>query len=457
MSGDDPTFQKDQKRPAGFQRKMVVRIVRSPDLTVVGKAFDLADKQVLGRRDSCTIKVDDSAMSREHLHLIPDPSSKSAIVEDRGTSNGTILNGGKIQQPTQVSNGDVLVAGDTIMVVDVQTQAPPKRRSAPADDLPELVGWSYATEELRNAVHNVAHATGPVLLLGATGTGKEVVARAIHRLRAAPGAPMVALNCANLSDTLARSELFGHKKGAYSGALTDHDGAFKRASGGTLFLDEVGELQREVQAMLLRTLVEHEIDPVGGSKAEPVDTRVIFATLKELNPGNFREDLLARMDRTIRLPPLADRRADVLLLFRHFLLEAKSPLAALPSSAELDEALLLYSWPENVREVRRLARQIAATAEELEALELELLPPELQAPINARYDEVGAPDVEDEDSPSSKKPSRAKLVSALANHRGNVTKVAQELGVFRTQVNRWLNAYGIDRLSFTGKDPPEES
>jgi two-component system nitrogen regulation response regulator GlnG len=227
----------------------------------------------------------------------------------------------------------------------------------------------------------------PVLARGETGSGKEMIAEALHKASERASGPFVAVSLAALVATTAASELFGHRRGAFTGAHADHDGHFVRANGGTLFLDEVGEASLELQAMLLRVLETREVLPVGGARAERVDVRLISATDADLehacSEGSFREALYHRLAGCqIRIPPLRERREDITLLFVHFL---RSELSALGAEARLDPAmtaerpwlaasivarLVRYAWPGNVRQVRNVARQIALANRQLEQVEL---------------------------------------------------------------------------------------
>ncbi len=244
---------------------------------------------------------------------------------------------------------------------------PVRRAAAPT---PDLIGRGPEMEEVFALLGVAARSQATVLLTGETGTGKELVARAIHRTSARGRAPFVALNCAAFPDTLLESELFGHVRGAFTGAERDKAGLFEAAHGGTLFLDEVGETSPPLQAKLLRVLQEREIRPVGSSRTRRVDVRVVAATHRDLRraaqDGGFREDLFYRLAVfPIRLPPLRERPRDVLPLARHFLglhgrAEGK-PDAALSSDAE--RLLLSHRWPGNVRELENEIQRALAFAD----------------------------------------------------------------------------------------------
>src|SRR5436305_1267888 len=217
-----------------------------------------------------------------------------------------------------------------------------------------LLGESPAMRAVLDAVERVAPASAGVLIRGESGTGKELVARRVHELSERARGPFVAVNCAAIPDTLVESELFGHRRGAFTGADRDRPGKFRQADGGTLFLDEVGDMAPAAQAKLLRVLQEGIVEPLGGGDPVAVDVRVLAATHRDLKAmaaeGRFREDLLFRLRVVeIELPPLRDRSGDVLLLARHLL--AASSRSGLTFAPETERALLAYPWPGNVREL----------------------------------------------------------------------------------------------------------
>jgi transcriptional regulator with GAF, ATPase, and Fis domain len=225
----------------------------------------------------------------------------------------------------------------------------------------EIIGQSPQTQAMLDFIHRAAANNSPVLLQGESGTGKEVMARAIHFASARTAGPFVAVNCGAITHELIESELFGHEKGAFTGAIARKPGRFERANGGTLFLDEIGELPLQDQVKLLRALQEHRIERVGGTKEIPVDVRIVAATNRnlwdEVMSKNFREDLFFRvavMIFTVSL--LRERPEDILPLARHFLaLHCERLSKPAPSlTAEAEAALLRYHWPGNVRELENV-------------------------------------------------------------------------------------------------------
>jgi DNA-binding NtrC family response regulator len=270
-----------------------------------------------------------------------------------------------------------------------------------------------------------------VLIEGESGTGKELVARELHRLGKRPSGPFVAINCAALPEQLVESELFGHERGAFTGAVAPRKGAFEAASGGTLFLDEIGDLPAPAQAKLLRALEQHEVQRVGADKPVAVDVRVVAATNRnladEVKAGRFREDLLYRLNvHLIRVPPLRDRREDVPFLAERFLEETCRRFGVLPRklSGEARERLVAYEWRRNnVRELRNTVERMVVTAEG-ETIRAEHLPPEVRGD--------GVPVVGEGDRTFQElkaQAERAIILAALERHEWHVTRTAEALGL----------------------------
>jgi two-component system, NtrC family, response regulator len=236
-----------------------------------------------------------------------------------------------------------------------------KEELSDRSDFKEIIGISRSMQQVFSVVRKVADTEATVLISGESGTGKELVARAIHAQSSRRGAPFVAVNCAAIPRDLLESELFGHVKGAFTGAIRDKAGKFQLADGGTIFLDEVGELPLDLQPKLLRALQGRTVEPVGGSYPQKLDVRVVAATNidldKALGEGNFREDLYYRLAVIpIHLPPLRERRDDIPLLIRRFLARGGAPAPTM--SAEAMSVLENYPWPGNVRELENTMERL---------------------------------------------------------------------------------------------------
>lgn len=284
-----------------------------------------------------------------------------------------------------------------------------------------------------------------VLLLGESGTGKEVTARAVHALSKRPGM-FVPVNCGALPETLLESQLFGHVKGSFSGALRDEVGLVRASDRGSLFLDEIGDMRAASQVALLRLVQEREVTPVGATKPVPVDLRVVAATHRQvdgLEAAGFRSDLYARVNGyTHRLPPLRERIADLGLLVADLLARLAPNRPELTLELDLARAMVAYEWPLNVRELEQALRVTSLLAED-GVLRLEHAPETLRtgrAPESATDDRapMSAEETRDRDA----------LVAALQAHQGNVSKVAAELGKTRMQIHRWMRKYGVEASAY---------
>ncbi|MGZ7030491.1 MAG: sigma-54-dependent transcriptional regulator [Thermoanaerobaculia bacterium] len=306
-----------------------------------------------------------------------------------------------------------------------------------------LIGESEPMKKLDQQIRSAAPTASRVLITGENGSGKEIVARTLHRLSSRAEQPFIDVNCAAIPEELIESELFGHRKGAFTGAIDDRKGKFELADGGTLFLDEIGDMSLKTQAKVLRVLQEQTFQRVGGQQTIKVDVRVIAATNKnlenEIGAGSFRSDLYYRLNvLPIEVPPLRNRGGDVVLLAEHFLrrfaAETGAPKKRLSTGAAAK--LKAYHWPGNVRELRNVIERLAI-----------LLPGEL---IAAEDVQLGARPEETTAIPQDLTLREARdefekqyILSRLREYAGNVSRTADALGVERSNLYRKLNAYGI--------------
>ncbi|MFV8749163.1 sigma-54-dependent transcriptional regulator [Nannocystaceae bacterium ST9] len=329
--------------------------------------------------------------------------------------------------------------------------------------LPSVVGRSPAMHELAELVRKVAPTTMTVLILGETGTGKERIARALHALGDRSGRRFVALNCAAIPGELLESELFGHAKGAFTGATRDRPGLLEEADGGTLFLDEIGDMRASLQAKLTRVLEERCVRRLGEADERPVDVRMIAATHQDIEAmvreGTFREDLWYRLAvAVLRLPPLRERSEDVPLLARRFLadLADKRPEGPREFSSAAIALLRAASWPGNVRQLRAAVERAAILASG-PCIDVEDLPPELRVapergPGSDRLDastvdmtwQQAIDHARDRMAPSY-------LRTLLAAAQGNVVAAANRAGIERESFYRLLRKYGVRADEFRGR------
>jgi two-component system nitrogen regulation response regulator NtrX len=309
-----------------------------------------------------------------------------------------------------------------------------------------MVGESYAMNQLREFVAMAAPTNGRVLIFGENGTGKELVARSIHGLSRRRSGPFVEVNCAAIPEELIESELFGHVRGAFTGAVADRRGKFELADSGTIFLDEIADMSLKTQAKVLRVLQEQVIEPVGGTSRVRVDTRVLAATNKdlpgEIKAGRFREDLYFRLNVIpIFVPPLRERQEDIPLLAEHFMRlfarEYGRRLKSLDASAAA--ALVRYAWPGNVRELRNVIERlmIMVPGEIIVEKDLAFLGGA------AREEAPAEPDVIQPLHDARDLFERDYILKALARQQGNISRTAEALGVERSNLYRKMRALGI--------------
>ena len=305
-----------------------------------------------------------------------------------------------------------------------------------------MIGTSPEMQTVFSAIRKVATTEAPVLVTGESGTGKELVARAIHRLSPRERGPFVVINCGAIPENLLESELFGHEKGAFTGAHIQRKGRFEKADGGTLFLDEIGELSPPLQVKLLRFLQEQKIERVGGREEISVDVRVIAATNRDLKEamkeGRFREDLYYRLGVVvISLPPLRERVGDALLLATVLLQRyaEENGKKSLGFNYQATRAIENHSWPGNIRELENRVKRAVIMAEGPKIAPEDL---ELTSPFE-KYEGKGLREAREE-------LERDLISKALARNRWNVTKAAEELGVSRPTLYELMEKLKIDRL-----------
>ncbi len=428
---------------AGAQRRgpatpvpLKVTVVAGPDL---GRevAFDASVE--VGADPACGLVLNDRSVSRKHL--IIESVDGRLRVKDLGSRNGTHLGATRIHE-AEIPLGTVLRLGDSSIAVHPRWYLREMTPST-AREFGDLYGESLAQREVFAILERVAPSNVTVLLEGESGTGKELAARSIHRASTRAAKPYVVFDCASVPGELAESELFGHKKGAFSGATGDRLGAFTQADGGTLCLDELGELPLDLQPKLLRVLETGEVRAVGSDTPVKVDVRVVAATNRDLHAevkrGAFRADLLYRLEVVkVRLPPLRQRPEDIAGLATR-LLTGLLPEGDVVAGANLDR-LLSYGWPGNIRELRNVLTRAVSLARPpgqppVPFAQLVLnLGPASSAPATIGFEFPGVT------RPLPYKEARAQLLESferayvaalLERHPGNVLRAAEAAGVSR--------------------------
>jgi Nif-specific regulatory protein len=338
----------------------------------------------------------------------------------------------------------------------LQTQLAALRRDlSRRDHVAEIVGGSAAMREVFRLIESASTATIAVLLEGETGTGKELVARAIHNAGPRADGPFVPVNCAAIPETLLERELFGHRRGAFTGATQDQRGFFEAADGGTIFLDEIGEMPVAMQAKLLRVLQDGEFVPLGDTRASRIDVRVVSATNRTLaadvERGAFRRDLYYRLSAfPIVLPPLRARRDDVPRLVQHFLRLAcaqsgRAVPAIEPAALELLER---YDWPGNVRELQNEIERAVALTPDGTVIGREQLSRRVLGGVSAAAEPAAAPEPGADEPPATLRDARARFEAAyiarvLASEHGNVSHAARALGLSRAMLQRKMRLYDL--------------
>ncbi len=396
----------------------------------------------LGGDGVLDLMLPDGWMSEAHAELRR--QNGRWTVRDLGSKNGTLVDGERIQT-ADLPDQTLFQLGRTFFSFRSKL---PVWGSAhlEGEDLPRgpsgLATLSYQFGDVLLRSRAAATTRVPILLHGESGSGKEVLARAIHTW-SGRGGVFVAVNCGAIPQNLVESELFGHRKGAFSGAERDRPGLLRTSDGGTLFLDEIGDLPLTAQAALLRVLQEGEVLPVGGTQPERLDLRVVVATHRDLGQmvrdRTFRHDLLARLEGVVlELTALRDRPEDVPLLIATLLRKLSPERPDVRLSPEATRSLLEYDWPLNVRELEQaLAGALALSG--VGTIQREHLPPALRkAPTEVPQ------------LTSDELRHRDELIALLREHRGNLSAVARAVGKGRTQVVRWVGRYGLDAAAYRG-------
>ncbi len=418
----------------------VAPIVKTVGLKVVGgpdegrHAIAKSDRLSVGSAEGNDLVMSDRQVSRYHLDLVAHDGG--IRVQDNDSTNGTFAKGVRIERAI-VRPGTKLQIGDSVLqVLDGDNIEPDLCNES---EVHGVLGRTPSMRRLMELLKRTATSQVPILLNGESGTGKEKLAEAVHSLSSRSDGPFVAVDCGALVSTLLQSELFGHERGAFTGADEQRIGAFERAHGGTLFLDEIAELPLDSQVALLGVLERRHFRRLGGNEQINVDFRVVCAThrnvKKEVNNGSFRQDLYYRLAGiTLHVPPLRDRRDDIPLLIEHFLRQEDSEqdMASLMSSADIT-TVRTHHWPGNVRELRNFVQVMLALGR----------PPELEGEQTLAKQHASKLTYSQARASALRTFERAYLSELLAECKGNVTEVSRRAKLARSRLYQLLHLHNL--------------
>ena len=424
---------------SGENARCQLVVVEGPDM---GRAIPIGDEPlIIGTSSEADLVLTDNRVSHQHLRITREEAW--FVAQDLESRNGTLFEGTLISE-SRVAPGVTFKLGHTFVRIQPQPQSlevPPSQ----ARRFGELVAESLAMREVFAVLELVSETDVTVLLEGETGTGKELVARAVHEASSKRKGPFVAIDCGALPPTLLESELFGHVRGAFSGAANHRDGAFVRAHEGTLFLDELGHIPLAAQARLLRALEERTIRAVGADRERKVDVRVIAASQVDLNTrvaeGDFRPDLYYRLSVVqIKLPPLRERREDIAPIISELLRRRGFPIGKVRGN-NLDR-LMAHDWPGNVRELRNAIDRAVAFSPGVtcfEDLRLSVRPVTGMNPFSVRTDLPYA----EAKQQILQAFEQAYLADAFSRMDGNISAMAREIKVDRKHLRTLLRRNGL--------------
>ncbi|MEZ4370815.1 MAG: sigma 54-interacting transcriptional regulator [Polyangiaceae bacterium] len=425
----------------GVQAKLVVLSGEDE-----GRELPLVSKLSIGADPASDLALRDRRVSRKHAEILL--RDGRIVLRDVGSRNGTLVGQHKIKE-LELPLGAVIRVGDTLLGVHPRWYTRELAPSA-ARRFGELTGASLRMREIYSILERVAPSDVTVLVEGESGTGKELAARSIHAASQRSGKPYVVFDCAAVPRELAESELFGHRRGAFSGAVSDRAGAFMQANGGTIFLDELGELPLELQPKLLRVLETGDVRAVGDDNMRHSDVRVVAATNRDLRAevrrGRFREDLLYRLEVVkVRLPPLRERVEDIAEIVHELV---GHELADSEIAGENLQRLMAHGWPGNVRELRNVlerAMVLAAQPPSFAKLVFNLGPLSAQpSTLGNAFPGVASPlPFKEAKEQLLDSFERAYLDALLERHKGNLTHAAQAAGISRKHLGELCKKYDV--------------
>jgi len=421
------------EQPAKLEYPRIELVVSEGPDTGLRKTLDLGGMRI-GTAPSNELPLRDRTVSRFHCEVRIVGNAVRLV--DSGSTNGTLVDGVRVRD-AELTTGSKVRVGATVLTVSASGERALVDLS-PRHSFGEVLGVSVEMRRLYAILEKIAPTDTTVLIQGETGCGKELVARAIHDASARSQQPFVVVDCGAIAENLIESELFGHVRGAFSGAVGDRRGLFEEADGGTLFLDEIGELPAALQPKLLRVLETGDFERVGSSRTRHVNVRIVSATNsnlgEEVAAGRFRQDLLFRLNTVeINLPPLRERREDIPALANHFLRQHaqryRKNIAGFDAAAL--QALLDHPWPGNIRELDHAVERgvLMAQGEKIRLGELGL---RIDRDATSRIEDMSLEDVEG-----------FLIKKAMARFDGNVSQAAKALGLSRSALYRRLQRYGL--------------
>jgi len=458
-------------RPQSLRLRRLKLLVREADQEVE-VTFDAKSEITIGAMDDNDLVLHDETVSRYHCKILQE--GESYVLLDLDSTNGSFVNRVRVREAFLKPNCTIALGKTEIkfLPVDERVRVVPSEQTQYGD----LIGKDVKIREIFGVLEKIAPTDTTVVIEGETGTGKEVVARSIHRTSLRADRPFMVFDCGAVPENLIESELFGHEKGSFTGAIMTRQGLFELASGGTVFLDELGELNLDLQPKLLRVLEQREVKRVGSNRPIRVDVRVIAATNRDLEAevaaGRFREDLYYRLSVVrIRIPALRERRDDILLLADYFLRNhpANRTPDGVPRIAGFTpaaaETLLGYGWPGNVREllnvieravsfsdssvidVRDLPDHVVGTAGILGSGSLALGSTDKSASVDVPFKEAKERWVASFE--------RDYILGLLRKNRGNISHAAREADIDRKYFRKLMRKYGISAQETDGEDDDE--
>jgi len=423
--------------------KVRVTVLQGPD---AGVTRDLvSDTLRIGSSSDNDLALTDNTVSRRHCAI--EPLASGVRIRDEGSTNGVFIGGLRVFDAVATGSAQIRV-GDTVLGIEPLSEVVAREQAA-SERFCNMIGRSPRMRELFADLARIAPSDVTVLIEGETGSGKELVAESVHAASLRAEGPLVVFDCSSVAPTLAESELFGHERGAFTGAVATRPGVFEQADGGSIFLDELGELPKDLQPKLLRVLERREVRRLGSQRTIPVDVRLIAATNRnlavEVQRGNFREDLYFRLAQAqVKVPPLRDRMEDLTLLVEHFLARTKPRRSVSDIPPQVWAMFQAHRWPGNVRELWNAVQRFSVTPERVLSDDFAGAPgpardsrPPLMDPAQLEALPVARRE-------ASEAFERSYLEALLRRTDGNVMRAAAVAQVSRQMVQKLLRKYNME-------------